>query len=79
MLLMQSIRNKYDLESQEALMYICICNSIRECELRKAARTCSDGVDAVYAALGKQPKCGQCLDEAAHILIEERQRALARA
>jgi bacterioferritin-associated ferredoxin len=58
--------------SGEASMYICICNAIKECDLRAAARSQCGGVDAVYAALGKLPQCGQCLDDAAHILIEER-------
>lgn len=53
-------------------MYICICNAIRETDLRSAARTCQGDPDAVYAAMGKTPQCAQCLDEAAEILIEER-------
>lgn len=53
-------------------MYICICNAIRECDLRTAARCCQGDADAVYASLGKTPQCAQCLDEAAEILIEER-------
>lgn len=53
-------------------MYICVCNAIRECELRCAARACPGDPDAVYASLGKTPQCAQCLDEAAEILIEER-------
>ena len=56
-------------------MYICVCNAIRECTLRKAARTCPGDVDAVYESLGHHPQCGQCLDDAAHILIEERELA----
>lgn len=56
-------------------MYICICNAIRESDLREAARVHPGDADAVYAALGKTPQCGQCLDDAALILIEERQRA----
>lgn len=58
-------------------MYICICNAIRECELRAAARRCPGDADAVYEALGCQPQCGQCLDEAAQLLIDERARASA--
>jgi bacterioferritin-associated ferredoxin len=54
-------------------MYVCICNAIRESELRAAARVVPGDVDAVYAALGKYPQCGTCLDEATHILIEERE------
>lgn len=53
-------------------MYVCICNAIKESELREAARCGLGGVDAIYASLGKQPQCGQCLDEAAEVLIEER-------
>ncbi|MFM5955501.1 MAG: bacterioferritin-associated ferredoxin [Novosphingobium sp.] len=53
-------------------MYICICNAIRESDLRAAARRVPGDVDAVYAVLGKTPQCGQCLDDAAMILIEER-------
>jgi bacterioferritin-associated ferredoxin len=53
-------------------MYVCICNAIRDCELRSAARACHGDADAVYELLGKTPQCGQCLDEAAEILIEER-------
>lgn len=53
-------------------MYICICNAVRECDLRKAALACPGDIDAVYGALGCQAQCGQCLDEATEILIEER-------
>ena len=38
-------------------MYVCICNAIRECELREAARKVPGDADAVYAALGKTPQC----------------------
>lgn len=56
-------------------MYICVCNAIRECKLREAARRCPGDADAVYEALGCRPQCGQCLDEAAELLIEERAKA----
>lgn len=59
-------------------MYVCICNAIRECELRETARAVPGDADAVYAALGKAPQCGQCLDEAALILIDERLKAKQR-
>ena len=57
----------------EVPMYICVCNAIKECELRAAARRVAGDVDAVYESLGKQPQCGQCLDDAAHVLIDERE------
>ena len=55
-------------------MYVCVCNAIREDDLRHAARRTCGGVDETYAALGKAPQCGSCLDEAEAILIEERSR-----
>lgn len=58
-------------------MYACICNAIRETDLRRAALLHAGDADAVYAALGKTPQCGQCLDDAAEILIEEREKAVA--
>ena len=45
-------------------MYICICNAIRENDLRKAALACNGDAEATYACLGKRPNCGQCLGEA---------------
>jgi bacterioferritin-associated ferredoxin len=53
-------------------MYVCICNAIRESDFRRAAHCCRGDAEAVYAALGKQPKCRQCLDDANEILREER-------
>ena len=53
-------------------MYVCVCNAIRENELRHAAR-CEEGdVEAVYATLGCEVQCGMCLEEAAEIIVEER-------
>ncbi len=53
-------------------MYICICNAIRETDLRKAALCCEGDAEATYASLGKRPNCGQCLDEAQEIIDAER-------
>ena len=60
-------------------MYVCICNAIRESELRRAARHVSGDAEACYAALGKRPACGTCLDEAESILVEERELGLVPA
>lgn len=57
-------------------MYTCICNAIRECELRKAARQHSGDAESVYAKLGKRPNCGTCLDDAEQIILEEREMAV---
>ena len=53
-------------------MYICICNAIRECELRKAARQHAGDAESVYAKLGKVPNCGHCLEEADELIAAER-------
>lgn len=54
-------------------MYVCICNAIRESELRRAARHCSGDAEACYAMLGKRPNCGSCLADADAIVFEERE------
>ncbi|MEE4318108.1 MAG: ferredoxin [Erythrobacter sp.] len=53
-------------------MYICICNAIRETDLRQAALTCNGDAEATYATLGKRPNCGQCLEEAQETIEEQR-------
>lgn len=53
-------------------MYVCVCNAIRECEFRRAARLHGGDAEAVYAALGKRPQCGQCLEDADILIVEER-------
>jgi len=57
-------------------LYICICNAIRESDLREAACGTSGDAEAVYAAMGKRPNCGQCLKDAQAIVAEEREMAL---
>lgn len=54
-------------------VYVCVCNAIRESELRRAAHHVSGNAEACYAAMGKKPQCGQCLDDAEMILFEERE------
>ena len=53
-------------------MYVCICNAIRECELRHAARSSRCDVEALYARMGKRPQCAQCLEDAEDLVLEER-------
>ena len=57
-------------------MYACICNAIRETDLRQMARCTRGDAESVYAALGKRPNCGQCLEDA-DLLIEEERAACA--
>jgi len=53
-------------------MYICICNAIRETDLRQAAIGHAGDAEATYATLGKRPNCGQCLGKAGEIIDQER-------
>ncbi len=54
-------------------MYVCVCNAIRESELREAAACTMHGdAEALYAQLGKMPQCCQCLEEADELIAEER-------
>lgn len=52
-------------------MYVCICNAIRETDLRSAARRCRGSAEAIYTELGRAPLCRQCLEEAEEIISEE--------
>jgi bacterioferritin-associated ferredoxin len=52
-------------------MYVCICNAIKESDLRSAARCCQGDAEALYASLGRTPQCRQCLDEAEEIIADE--------
>ena len=60
-------------------MFVCVCNAIRECELRHAARSTDGDADSVYEMMGKRPQCRQCLDDAEEILFEEREASLGMA
>lgn len=70
---MQPIRNNVAVfQWSLAAMYICICNAIRENDLRAAARCHGGSAEALYCRMGKTPQCRQCLDEAEDIVAEER-------
>jgi len=57
-------------------VYVCICNCIRETELRAAARTRPSACPKqLYASMGKQPQCCQCLDDASEIIAEAKAEA----
>ncbi len=55
-------------------MFVCICNAIRDTELRDAVRRCRNDMnaDGIYTALGRPPQCRQCIDDADEIIVEER-------
>ncbi len=58
-------------------MYICICNAIRETDLRSAARRQHGNAETLYQTLGHTPRCRQCLISANQIVAAERGLAAA--
>lgn len=53
-------------------MIICVCNAIRERDLRSAVKQGAKCPNSAYASLGRKPKCGQCLSFARSIINTER-------
>lgn len=53
-------------------MVVCVCNAIREKDLRSAARGGAASPCAAYATLGRRPRCGQCVPFAREIIEAER-------
>lgn len=53
-------------------MVVCVCNAIKEKDIRAAARTCDGGAKQIYAQMGRRPKCGLCLSFARDLISSER-------
>ena len=52
-------------------MYVCICNRVREGDVRAAIRCGAHTEDAVGAACGAGTTCGSCLDRVCDLIDEE--------
>ena len=52
-------------------MVVCVCNAIREADVRDAVRKGASCAYTAYQALGRKPRCGQCLPYARSIVEEE--------
>nr|WP_047166740.1 (2Fe-2S)-binding protein [Sphingomonas sp. Y57] len=52
-------------------MVVCVCNAIKESQVRDAARKGANCPRSAYEALGRRPRCGQCLPFARSIIDEE--------
>ncbi|MGE4322786.1 MAG: bacterioferritin-associated ferredoxin [Sphingobium sp.] len=53
-------------------MVVCVCNAIREKDLKEAVRDGADTPCSAYARFGRRPKCGQCVPFARSIIAAER-------
>ncbi len=52
-------------------MVVCVCNAIREKDLKEAVRDGADTPCSAYARFGRRPKCGQCVSIARTIIAAE--------
>jgi bacterioferritin-associated ferredoxin len=53
-------------------MIVCVCNAIRENEVRAAARAGASCPTTAYRTRGCKPRCGQCFSFAREIIAAER-------
>ena len=56
-------------------MYVCICNAIRDAEIRELARGGVAEPERVYELCGAAPACSSCVEWIQEILDEENARA----
>lgn len=52
-------------------MVVCVCNAIREKDLKNAVREGASTPCSAYAHFGRRPKCGQCVPFARTIIAAE--------
>jgi bacterioferritin-associated ferredoxin len=52
-------------------VYVCICERVRECEVRAAIRAGARTEQCVGDACGAGTGCGSCLDRIEDLLTEE--------
>jgi bacterioferritin-associated ferredoxin len=53
-------------------VYVCICNRVRESEIRTAVRRGAADEETVAEACGAGTGCGTCLERIIELLAEER-------
>lgn len=53
-------------------MVVCVCNAIREKDVRAAARSGATCPSSAYAQVGCRARCGQCFPFAREIIAAER-------
>ena len=53
-------------------MIVCVCNAIREADVRRAARDGAACPTSAYKLCDRKPRCGQCFAFAREIIAAER-------
>ncbi len=53
-------------------MILCVCNALREDDVRAAARSGATCPNSAYRSLGRRPKCGTCVPAAREVIAAER-------
>ncbi|WP_426280701.1 (2Fe-2S)-binding protein [Sphingomonas sp. NFX23] len=53
-------------------MVVCVCNAIRESDVRNCARGGCTTPCQAFRSMGRKPKCGQCTSIARAIIDDER-------
>lgn len=56
-------------------MIVCVCNAIRESDVRKAAREGATCPTSAYARVNRRARCGQCFSFAREVIAAERNTA----
>lgn len=56
-------------------MIVCVCNAIRETQVRQAVRAGAACPTSAYRCYGAKPRCGQCFTFAREIIDAERSAA----
>ena len=53
-------------------MIVCVCNAIRESDVRQAARDGAGCPSSAYRRVGRKPRCGQCFSFAREVIAQAR-------
>jgi bacterioferritin-associated ferredoxin len=54
------------------LMIVCVCNAIRESDVRQAALEGASCPSSAYGRFGRKPRCGQCFSFARQVIAAAR-------
>lgn len=54
-------------------MYVCLCNSVTDRQIRKAVKQGVDTFDKVRSELGVATCCGQCEHHAREVIMDARE------